>query len=1057
LTAGDFGIAYLTERWTSRFVTELFRHYTVVFVGYRVGDPVLRYMVDAFSAEQQRQGNEAYSAYAFAAYEEGQKERARQEWEAKRIKPILYNKDDGHYRLHDTLNRWAEIWEGGLTSNRNVVQSYGEKPPELLSEEKVELVTWALSDQSGAPAQTFAEMGAEAPVEWLPVLWEEGLLGDQDDPDKGPPIVSRRSLEDTRVRLSRSVEELVKWLTNHLASKTLVEWIVERGGHLHPDVQERIRRKLNEEGNAIPGAYEKVWSLLTAQDDPLCTPFDSFSIINGIEDEESWNLSLRSDFLSKLKPCLNLSPTRISADLESLWLDSSEGDNQDDSDEQSVTSVKDLIRVDCELQVGQHDQYLVDQVRGRSDWESVLEDIWFDLAKLLRKAVDLQKRADVANEYSDPSYVEHPSIRPSDQNNFFSGWTHLIDLCREAIEKIGPHPLLRELLWDWRDSLIFRRLLLHYYTQHGTPSVNTLLAEFQKNPKLWIWCNPLKAEFYLALPDIWDECHQEAKQTLGRLLAEGPPRDMYIEGLEPDEWEYRKDRITWKRLVRIRSFSDDDLIEPARSTLEEIEGHHSDWTFEETEKERLPRWSETHWGHPTDFTTEELLDLLDEELVQVLIGHDEYRDGLMDAWRNAVSQSPARAVDVLESLDDVPDVPSDIWGEALRGISETDFDAEVHFDFLHLVGGRSDPILRAAIHPATRFAEYIAPGVEGDPVREEYFSYWDRLLPLAREKEVREDENCVRTAINHPVGKLAGGLMRRLRSDLANESTGLSHDVRDRIVALLELDGGGEKVVTPIVCSRLSLLFSVAPDWTEQHVIPRLGWEDNESDSPKCAWQGYLWGASIDPSLWSKIKPHYVDTLDHLDQLSEQNVRNLTELLVIAGVEFPEGFTADEAREHLRSLGDTGRTSAARWIESRLDGAGNRASTLWKEEIGPWIREVWPPENEYRSEDESIALSLAAIKSGRAFSNAVETTLDYLIPVGRIGLVVHPLLEEGLPNQEPESSLLLLSKLIGEDTRGYGRVGSCLNQIEEAAPAITDNPEFERLKRLAIEKGWLVE
>lgn len=33
VTSGDFGLAYLTERWASRFVTDLFCNYVVCFVG----------------------------------------------------------------------------------------------------------------------------------------------------------------------------------------------------------------------------------------------------------------------------------------------------------------------------------------------------------------------------------------------------------------------------------------------------------------------------------------------------------------------------------------------------------------------------------------------------------------------------------------------------------------------------------------------------------------------------------------------------------------------------------------------------------------------------------------------------------------------------------------------------------------------------------------------------------------------------------------------------------------------------------------------------------------
>ncbi len=52
ITSGDFGLAYLTERWASRFVSELFSNYLVCFVGYSINDPVLRYMMDALAADR---------------------------------------------------------------------------------------------------------------------------------------------------------------------------------------------------------------------------------------------------------------------------------------------------------------------------------------------------------------------------------------------------------------------------------------------------------------------------------------------------------------------------------------------------------------------------------------------------------------------------------------------------------------------------------------------------------------------------------------------------------------------------------------------------------------------------------------------------------------------------------------------------------------------------------------------------------------------------------------------------------------------------------------------
>lgn len=40
----DFGKAYFTDGWATRFLTEVFANYTVLFIGYSVNDPVIRYL-----------------------------------------------------------------------------------------------------------------------------------------------------------------------------------------------------------------------------------------------------------------------------------------------------------------------------------------------------------------------------------------------------------------------------------------------------------------------------------------------------------------------------------------------------------------------------------------------------------------------------------------------------------------------------------------------------------------------------------------------------------------------------------------------------------------------------------------------------------------------------------------------------------------------------------------------------------------------------------------------------------------------------------------------------
>ena len=110
VTSGDFGLAYLTERWAARFVSELFRNFDVCFVGYSINDPVLRYMMDALAADRM-QGEVTRRTWALGDCEPGQERQNTIEWEAKGVTPILYRVTGGshaHSALHETLQVWAE-------------------------------------------------------------------------------------------------------------------------------------------------------------------------------------------------------------------------------------------------------------------------------------------------------------------------------------------------------------------------------------------------------------------------------------------------------------------------------------------------------------------------------------------------------------------------------------------------------------------------------------------------------------------------------------------------------------------------------------------------------------------------------------------------------------------------------------------------------------------------------------------------------------------------------------------------------------------------------------
>jgi hypothetical protein len=175
LSSGDFGLAYLTERWASRFVTELLTGYTVCFVGYSIDDPVLRYMVDALSADRIR-GEAGHEVFAFGAFASRERDENEQAWRAKGVTPILYDDRNDHEMLHDTLREWSAVYRDGLNGKCSIItQEAAGLPSPVEGDGQISRVLWAIMDPSGQPAKAFAELNPIPPVEWLAVFAERSF------------------------------------------------------------------------------------------------------------------------------------------------------------------------------------------------------------------------------------------------------------------------------------------------------------------------------------------------------------------------------------------------------------------------------------------------------------------------------------------------------------------------------------------------------------------------------------------------------------------------------------------------------------------------------------------------------------------------------------------------------------------------------------------------------------------------------------------------------------------------------------------------------------------
>ena len=273
ISSGDFGRAYLTEGSAARFVSELFRNYTVCFVGYSLNDPVLRYMTDALSTDSLRDESSP-EMFAFGGHLEGKEELGANEWRAKNVTPILYLADDEHSYLHKTLQAWGNTYRDGVDGKKRIIAKYAEKDPSTSTKQDdfVGRMLWALSDPSGLPAKLFAEFNPVPSLAWLEPLSEErylhadlirfGVSPKKDVNNKltfslihrpSPyHLAPRMMVADDgprRSQLDKVTRGLTYWLTRHLDDPALLLWLVERGGQLHEELIRPIENRLDQLAN----------------------------------------------------------------------------------------------------------------------------------------------------------------------------------------------------------------------------------------------------------------------------------------------------------------------------------------------------------------------------------------------------------------------------------------------------------------------------------------------------------------------------------------------------------------------------------------------------------------------------------------------------------------------------------------------------------------------------------------------------------------------------------------------------------------------------------------
>ena len=1090
VSSGDFGLAYLTECWAARFVSELFRSYSVCFVGYSLNDPMLRYMMDALAADRLL-GESSPEMFAFGSFSKGKEETCENEWRARNVTPILYREYRRHAYLHRTLRAWAATYRDGVGGKEYIVTQYaGTRPLASTRQDNfVERMRWALSDPSGLPAKRFAEWDPVPSLDWLKPLSEEAY-GHADLARFGVPptaavddelafsLINRPSpyplapwmcVVDNGARGSCwdiVMPHLAHWLTRHLDDPALLLWLAERGGQLHEDMVKEIERHLNKlyelerDGKtaelarirenaprAIPGApMRTLWRfMLTGHVKSTLRDHFSFTRWQKHFQRDGFNPSLRLELRKMLTPRIALS--------KPFPRPATEGET--DKSER----IEDLV--DWKIVLSTDDTHsnlrdLSENKNGR--WTAALPELLSDFSALLRDALDLRRELGAAEDRSDRSYIQQPSISEHEQNSKFHDWTALIDLTRDAWLATATQSSARAALaafvaesWLNTPYPLFKRLAFFAAAQDGVIPLRRALDWLLADERWWLWSEETQREALRLLVSLAPRLDAEMLRELEQAVLAGP-----LHKMSDTEMNYE----IWLRLAKIDE-AGATLSENGEKRMEQLSAEHPDWALAEDQLDEFSGW--VHVGGLPKVTSPSRR----RELIEWLRQNPDTDDWQQDDWRQRCRDHFATSACALYALARENVWPKDRWREALQVWSEGKHRKRSWRYMAPRLQRRyaaqqqkhrkrswryiapvlinvPDAVLQALAPTVSDWLQAISETFKDQAAHEaHFFALVERILALNIEDNINTGD-LVEQAINHPVGHVTQALLNWWYRGSLKDGQGLPEELKARFTRFCDTGIGKFRHARVLLAGNVIALFRVDRDWARQHLLPLFDWQVSQQEA-QAAWQGFLWSPRLYRPLMEALKPTFLNTATHYEELGKYP-EQYAALLASAALDRSDTFTKNELASATRSLPANGLHNTARALVRALESASNQRANYWSHRVAPYLRDIWPHNRDRVSPEISESFSRLCVAARDKFPAALKQLQDWLQPVDYPDSLVHWLYSADLCGKFPKQALEFLSQVVGEQPQSLpDELGDCLKTIGSTLPELKADQRFERL------------
>lgn len=959
-TSGDFGLAYLTERWAARFVSELFRSYVVCFVGYSINDPVLRYMTDALAADRLL-GETTPQAWAFGECEPGQESVQDEHWKAKGVTPILYHKPKGshdHSVLHHTLHVWAKTYDDGALGKERIVVEHALARPSASTPQDnfVARMLWALSDPSGLPAKRFADHKPTPPLEWLLEAFSAHYFSHHDLPQFGvtPPAVMSKDLAYSLVcrpapdgkapnmklagglhvypMWDKVMEQIGRWTLQYLGDPRLVLWVAQRGGQLHPrwrfQIEDQLKKWAQKErkGEAvvpeeeapqsIPDSRMRVlWRLILCGRVKLSGGrFEIYDWLDQVK-RDGLTATLRMAARELLAPKITMRPSFH-------W--------------RNDFAVRNDV-VECDLELS------TDHVRALVRYEHDIKEVfespsWLDdLQRLLRDALDLLCEVGKADERRDYSYAYLPAIEPAGQDWGIADWVVLIELLRDAWLALYRTDRRRAArvaeAWFELPYPTFKRLALFAAKQEACIRPAQWVTWLLADGAHWLWTADTEKEVFGLLMHQGRSLIGKVQARLEKAILAGPPRMMYRDDLEPEQWQQRKDYSTWHHLTALAATGLDlgDEATELRLTLTEANPLWKLWVQEQDESDGMGEIVQP--GIHDDQIRREVGTISRRKLVQLLRSpQPNLPVSADDLWYELCRHSRRRSLCTLIDFARQDYWPIKFWELALD-LWGTNSKAKGLRTWRHAAATIVAMPAKVLLEMPHAVSRWLRERSQSIPPQDAFMlTLCQRILDLPLKAETgimidgKEGNRPMTDAINHPVGHVTEALINRWFKQNPQDGDLLPADIKPFFTALCDTNVARFRHGRVMLSARLIALFRVDKAWTKRYLLPLFDWS-NPAEA-RAVWGGFLWSPRVYLPLLLAFKRSFLACAAHYEALGALRQRYADYLTHVA-LYAPEGYEETEFRDAFATLPMDGLGAAAQTLRQALEGSAGQREVYW--------------------------------------------------------------------------------------------------------------------------------